>query len=201
MAGDFQKQFNEALKEAELDDVKKSVDQLRSLNPASEIRKQLNPFEKAAADVRSGLDSLNRRLTPQRPQPRQALPIRPNRPRRSPTRPSRLKNGAAAMSALPDRRPCRQRRFPRQTRRQPIRRSSAAPPSAAPAATQSGTPVKSSKPAARARQSRRKRRKSRRAKAAAAKSAAQGQRAATGRRASGECRSGQDGCSQTGGKG
>ena len=57
MAGDFQKQFNEALKEAELDDVKKSVDSLRGLNPASEIRKQLNPFEKAAADVRSGLDN------------------------------------------------------------------------------------------------------------------------------------------------
>ena len=56
MAGDFQKQFNEALKEAELDDVKKSVDELRSLNPANEIRKQLNPFEKAAADVRAGLD-------------------------------------------------------------------------------------------------------------------------------------------------
>src|SRR3954468_23733640 len=58
MAGDFQKQFNEALKEAELDDVKKSVDELRSLNPATEIRKQLNPFEKAAADVRAGLNSL-----------------------------------------------------------------------------------------------------------------------------------------------
>jgi sec-independent protein translocase protein TatB len=58
MAGDFQKQFNEALKEAELDDVKKSVDELRSLNPANEIRKQLNPFEKAAADVRAGLSSL-----------------------------------------------------------------------------------------------------------------------------------------------
>lgn len=56
MAGDFQKQFNEALKEAELDDVKKSVDSLRSLNPANEIKKQLNPFEKAAADVRAGLD-------------------------------------------------------------------------------------------------------------------------------------------------
>ena len=65
MAGDFQKQFNEALKEAELDDVKKSVDQLRSLNPASEIRKQLNPFEKAAADIRSGLDSL--KTTPAAP--------------------------------------------------------------------------------------------------------------------------------------
>ncbi|MEI5680552.1 MULTISPECIES: Sec-independent protein translocase protein TatB [unclassified Mesorhizobium] len=57
MAGDFQKQFNEALKEAELDDVKKSVDELRSLNPAAEIRKQLNPFEKAAADVRAGVDA------------------------------------------------------------------------------------------------------------------------------------------------
>ena len=56
MAGDFQKQFNEALKEAELDDVKKSVDALRSLNPAAEIRKQLNPFEKAAADVRAGVE-------------------------------------------------------------------------------------------------------------------------------------------------
>ncbi|MFD9897521.1 Sec-independent protein translocase protein TatB [Mesorhizobium sp. NPDC059025] len=58
MAGDFQKQFNEALKEAELDDVKKSVDELRSLNPAAQIRKQLNPFEQAAADVRSGVDNM-----------------------------------------------------------------------------------------------------------------------------------------------
>ena len=58
MAGDFQKQFNEALQEAELDDVKKTVDSLRGLNPTAEIRKQLNPFEKAAADVRSGLDTM-----------------------------------------------------------------------------------------------------------------------------------------------
>ena len=57
MAADFQKQFNEALKEAELDEVKKSVDELRGLNPAAEIRKQLNPFEQAAADVRSGVDA------------------------------------------------------------------------------------------------------------------------------------------------
>jgi len=56
MAADFQKQFNEALKEAELDDVKKSVDELRGLSPVAEIRKQLNPFEQAAADVRAGVD-------------------------------------------------------------------------------------------------------------------------------------------------
>jgi sec-independent protein translocase protein TatB len=58
MAGDFQKQFNDALKEAELDDVKKSVDSLRGLNPMTEIRKQLNPFEKAASDVRAGIDNV-----------------------------------------------------------------------------------------------------------------------------------------------
>ena len=58
MASDFQKQFNEALKEAELDDVKNSVDALRGLNPMNEIRKQLNPFEQAAADVRAGVDTM-----------------------------------------------------------------------------------------------------------------------------------------------
>ncbi|MBX3581920.1 MAG: Sec-independent protein translocase protein TatB [Rhizobiaceae bacterium] len=83
MAGDFQKQFNDALKEAELDDVKKSVDSLKSLNPANEIKKQLNPFEKAAADVRAGLDTL-------KPKPAEAAPaaVHTAEP---------LKNGAAAM--------------------------------------------------------------------------------------------------------
>ncbi len=56
MAGDFQRQFNDALKEAELDDVKKSVQSLRDMNPVNQIKKELNPFEKAAADIRSGLD-------------------------------------------------------------------------------------------------------------------------------------------------
>jgi sec-independent protein translocase protein TatB len=57
MASDFQKQFNEALKEAELDDVKKSVDELRGLSPVAEIKKQLDPFQQAAADVRAGVDA------------------------------------------------------------------------------------------------------------------------------------------------
>jgi len=44
MAGEFQGQFNEALKEAELDDVKKSFDELRGLNPINEIKDSLNPL-------------------------------------------------------------------------------------------------------------------------------------------------------------
>src|SRR5689334_20016300 len=83
MAGDFQRQFNDALKEAELDDVKKSVDELRSLNPASQIKKQLNPFEKAASDVRAGLDTLK----PKPPEP--ASPVA--------TAAEPLKGGATAM--------------------------------------------------------------------------------------------------------
>ncbi|HEV2506844.1 MAG TPA: Sec-independent protein translocase protein TatB [Mesorhizobium sp.] len=82
MAGDFQKQFNEALKEAELDDVKKSVDELRGLNPAAQIRKQLNPFEQAAADVRSGVDNMMKPkpaedpATPAASEPQAAEPLK-----------------------------------------------------------------------------------------------------------------------------
>ena len=91
MAGDFQKQFNEALKEAELDDVKKSVDSLKGLNPAAEIKKQLNPFEKAASDVRAGVDAAMK--------PKPAQPAAPAAVAAEP-----LKNGAvseAASSAMP----------------------------------------------------------------------------------------------------
>src|SRR5918995_5414584 len=87
MAGDFQKQFNEALKEAELDDVKKSVDSLRSMNPATQIKKQLNPFEKAAADVRAGVDAAMK--------PKPAAPTDPAAPVAAAAEP--LKNGAAAL--------------------------------------------------------------------------------------------------------
>ncbi|OQM75773.1 Sec-independent protein translocase protein TatB [Manganibacter manganicus] len=85
MAGDFQKQFNDALKEAELDDVKKSVDSLRGLNPMTEIRKQLNPFEKAAADVRAGIE------TAMAPKP---APDPSNPPATEPQPVEPLKNGA-----------------------------------------------------------------------------------------------------------
>jgi sec-independent protein translocase protein TatB len=57
MAGDFRKQFDEALKEAELDGVKDSLSELRKMNPAADIKKALNPMEKAAAEVRAGLEA------------------------------------------------------------------------------------------------------------------------------------------------
>ncbi|OHV68094.1 twin arginine-targeting protein translocase TatB [Mesorhizobium sp. LCM 4577] len=91
MAGDFQKQFNEALKEAELDDVKSSIDSLRGLNPMNEVRKQLNPFEQAAADVRAGVDTM------MKPKPA-ADPAAPAAA--TPQAAEPLKNGATDMPGL-----------------------------------------------------------------------------------------------------
>ncbi len=56
MAGDFRKQFDEALKEAELDDVKTLASDIRKLDPRNEIRKHLNPLEKAGKELRDGLN-------------------------------------------------------------------------------------------------------------------------------------------------
>jgi len=57
MANDFRRQFDEALKEAELDDIKKLAEDARKLNPAADIKKAFNPLEKAGNDVRAGLDA------------------------------------------------------------------------------------------------------------------------------------------------
>lgn len=94
MAGDFQKQFNEALQEAELDDVKKSVDAIRGLNPKEQIRKHLNPFEQAAADVRSGLDNLHKSSPPKPAEP-EAHPAQPLK-----TGPVEIPDMPAATAAL-----------------------------------------------------------------------------------------------------
>jgi sec-independent protein translocase protein TatB len=69
MAGDFRKQFDEALKEADLDDVKTMVNDARKLNPAADIRKALSPMQKAAEEVRSGLASLNEPKPSPSPEP------------------------------------------------------------------------------------------------------------------------------------
>jgi sec-independent protein translocase protein TatB len=56
MAGEFRKQFDDALKEAELDEFKNLANDARKLNPAAELKKAMSPMEKAARDVKSGLD-------------------------------------------------------------------------------------------------------------------------------------------------
>jgi len=87
MAGDFRRQFDEALKEAELDDVTETLSSVRKLNPMNEIRKHLAPIEDVGQQVRAGLDDA---MKPQsKPTPAEtsaeAVAAEP------------LKNGAAAL--------------------------------------------------------------------------------------------------------
>ncbi len=55
MTSTVQRQFNDALKEAELDDVKKTIDDVRSLNPATKIRQTIAKEMKPLTDVGDSL--------------------------------------------------------------------------------------------------------------------------------------------------
>ena len=73
MAGDFRKQFDEAMKEADLEDLKTLAADARKLNPAGEIKKAMSPMEKAAQDVRAGLDAAMNPKKPAAPEPAPAV--------------------------------------------------------------------------------------------------------------------------------
>lgn len=56
-ANEFRHQFNEALKEAELEDVKNIVDEARKLDPRSKLTQVFDPIRSAGEDLRSSLKS------------------------------------------------------------------------------------------------------------------------------------------------
>jgi sec-independent protein translocase protein TatB len=59
MAGEFQSQFNSALREAErevnLTDTRKQIEDIKSLNPLTDVKKALNPLRSAGEDIRREL--------------------------------------------------------------------------------------------------------------------------------------------------
>lgn len=59
-AGEFRAQFDEALREAELDDLKNSVNDIRSLNPTNTIRETLNPLRQMGQEIKSDLERSTR---------------------------------------------------------------------------------------------------------------------------------------------
>lgn len=56
MASEFRGQFDDALREAELDDVKKTFDDARKLNPMQSIRDAVNPLKDTARDIKADLE-------------------------------------------------------------------------------------------------------------------------------------------------
>lgn len=68
MASEFRGQFDEALREAELDDVKKTFDDARKLNPMQGLRDAVNPLKDTAKDIKADLEkSMNPPATPSAP--------------------------------------------------------------------------------------------------------------------------------------
>jgi sec-independent protein translocase protein TatB len=57
VSGDFRRQFDEALKEAELDEVKNTINSVRNLDPRTQIRNALNPLTSAVNDVKRDMSA------------------------------------------------------------------------------------------------------------------------------------------------
>ena len=57
LAGDFQQQFDQAVKDAELDGVKNTIDEVRSLDPTKSIKDKLNPLKSDLEDVKKSVES------------------------------------------------------------------------------------------------------------------------------------------------
>ena len=57
MAGDFRTQFDDALKEADLDDLKKDVDSIRSLNPVTALRKEMGSINEIGKDIKKSVEA------------------------------------------------------------------------------------------------------------------------------------------------
>ncbi|ESR23546.1 Sec-independent protein translocase protein TatB [Lutibaculum baratangense] len=56
MAGEFQSQFNDALKEAELDEVRRGIESVRQASPAKQLRKELGSLKDAGDSVRKAVE-------------------------------------------------------------------------------------------------------------------------------------------------
>ncbi len=65
MAADFRRQFDEALREADLDEVRKTISDAQSLNPATTLRDAMNPLRQLGDEIKS---DLQKAATPDKPE-------------------------------------------------------------------------------------------------------------------------------------
>ncbi|WP_105384730.1 Sec-independent protein translocase protein TatB [Neorhizobium alkalisoli] len=64
MAGDFRTQFDEALRESELDDVRKTISDAQRLNPTNALRDAINPLRQMGEEIRADLQKTTHVATP-----------------------------------------------------------------------------------------------------------------------------------------
>lgn len=113
-AGEFRKQFDEALKEAELDDVRDIIKDAKSLDPRSDIRKVFDPVRTIGEEIRSSLkdatsvakdnvavpDPSAPGATPLQPQVMEPLPLLKEAPKKT-TRTAKAKPTVAVAKVAP----------------------------------------------------------------------------------------------------
>nr|WP_298103680.1 Sec-independent protein translocase protein TatB [uncultured Shinella sp.] len=67
MAGDFRQQFDEALREADLDDVRKTIGEAQKLNPLNTIRDAVNPLRQMGDELKADLQKSTSSVTTSTP--------------------------------------------------------------------------------------------------------------------------------------
>ncbi|MCZ4089410.1 Sec-independent protein translocase protein TatB [Sinorhizobium psoraleae] len=71
MAADFRHQFDEALREADLDEVRKTISDAQSLNPTAALRDAMNPLRQLGNEIKSDLQKATTPDKPAQPAPEQ----------------------------------------------------------------------------------------------------------------------------------
>lgn len=73
-AGEFRSQFDEALREADLDEVRQTIQDAKRFNPASSLREAINPLRQMGEEIRADLKAAT---AVEAPSPRPAEPDEP----------------------------------------------------------------------------------------------------------------------------
>jgi sec-independent protein translocase protein TatB len=123
MAGDFRQQFDEALREAELDDVRQTFSDAQKLNPVNSLKDALNPLRQMGNDIRNDLQNAAKPAEPAtiaepwKPEPEVKLPSEPPTfPAAAPATPATPASAEtpASRDAAPDiKKPVRKPRAPK----------------------------------------------------------------------------------------
>ena len=67
MAGEFKSQFNDALEEADIADIKKDVESLRSMDPLKGVKDEISPFKNLGDDLKNIIQSPAGTVSPAAP--------------------------------------------------------------------------------------------------------------------------------------
>ena len=76
MAGEFRSQFDEALKEAELDDVRQVISEAQQLNPKNILKDVVDPIAEVGKEIKSDLDKTMNEATA--PPPAESIADKPS---------------------------------------------------------------------------------------------------------------------------